>query len=289
MVFGGCIFCPRLRFLQARLQKSHPKTLRQRTKLRYGRRRQDLNIAIVDDLREDRDQLKNVLADYASAHALHFDFSVFTGGEELLENYRSLMYTIIFLDIYMDGMTGIEAAERIRAVDDETILVFLTTSEDQQGTAIHYHVYDYLLKPCDPAAIYNVMDHILRLHAGAEDKSFSFSWERINYNLKYADIVCVLSQGNNLSVLAKDGTQYKPRITFSSAKSVLTQDERFLEIMRGILVNMDYILDLTGSICYLKGGLQFPVNVRNSRKIIQIWQNFLFAQARGSLGGESNA
>ena len=248
-----------------------------------------MTIAVVDDLYEDREKLKKVLEDYAVANGLtDFMISCFQSGEELLEKYRPMMYTVIFLDIFMDGMTGIETAEKIRELDEETILVFLTTSDDSQRAAIHWHVYDYLSKDEGSEAIRRVMDRILRHHTRAATKRFSFSWERRNWALSYADIVSIQAHGNNLSIKDQSGMEYRPRMIYRVAKEVLLLDKRFLEITRGVIVNMDYITDITNSVCYMKDDVCLPISIKNRKTITQIWLNYLFAQARTEGGFEDD-
>lgn len=73
-----------------------------------------MNIAIVDDNREEIDNLKTILMDYASIHQLNIKLHCFSSAEEFLEDYQPFQYTVIFMDIYMEKMTGIQAAESIR-------------------------------------------------------------------------------------------------------------------------------------------------------------------------------
>ncbi|MBR2570916.1 MAG: response regulator transcription factor [Clostridia bacterium] len=245
-----------------------------------------MNIALVDDIALDREAQEDIFLNYAAQNHLDLSLSLFSCAEDLLRDYRPRKYTVIFLDVFMDRMSGIKAAERIRDVDDDTLLVFLTTSQESQMDAIHWHVYDYILKSDREQAIPRVMDRILKRSRKKPDgKRFSFSCNRQNYAVCYADIAAIQADGNNTVVKTGDRTEYRPRMTFSAAGEELLQDNRFLEINRGIIVNMDYIADLTGSTCLLKDGELLPVSLRNRKSIIGIWRSFLFAQARNDGGG----
>ena len=76
-----------------------------------------MNIAIVDDLTVDLQKLKILLEQYASMHRIDLEISCFHSAESFLAEYRPYQYTILFLDIFMDGMTGVEAAGKIREMD----------------------------------------------------------------------------------------------------------------------------------------------------------------------------
>ena len=69
-------------------------------------------------------------------------------------------------------------------------------------------------------------------------------------------------------------------MTLSSVWSRLEQDGRFLQVLRGVIVNMDYITDIEGSTCCLQGDLRLPVSVRNRAMIEQIWTDYTFSRIR---------
>ena len=239
-----------------------------------------MNIALVDDRKEDLDILETCLREYASIHQLELDLHRFTGAEELLADYRPLRYTVIFLDIFMNGMTGIEAAEQIRDIDDDTILIFLTTSDDHRADAFRCHAQDYLSKPCEQKNVFRIMDYILRMHTDRDEKRLSFVCDRKNCSVRFADLVCLETEKNYLIIRDNLGTVYKVRMTLSSIKDQLGDDPRFLTILRGVIVNMDYVKKITGNTCFLEGNIAMPVTVRNSKIIQQTFHNYHFAKIR---------
>ena len=248
-----------------------------------------MNIALVDDMQTERDALRDILRSYAAANRLELEIDTFSSAEALLEAYRPFRYTVVFLDIYMGGMTGVEAAERLRAQDSDVLLIFLTSSGEHMPDAFRFHAYDYIQKPADTGRLYRVMDDILKRHTSA-DVLLTFISDRTEYSLPFGEIVAVCSDGHYLEITDRSGTVYKARMTFSTAAGLLSRDKRFLLILRGILVNMDCILDFNGGACHLKGGLRLPINVRNSRKIEQTWQNYVFSKIRADAlekGGRS--
>ena len=63
-------------------------------------------------------------------------------------------------------------------------------------------------------------------------------------------------------------------MTFSSVCRLLEESESFLLVIRGVLVNMDYITDIRDGVCYIKGDIVQPVNGRNCKKIVQMWKDY---------------
>ena len=73
-------------------------------------------IAVVDDLERDRAWLAEKLADYMARDRLEYELTAFASGEGFsaaLE--QGQRFNLVFMDIYMDGITGIEAAQALRS------------------------------------------------------------------------------------------------------------------------------------------------------------------------------
>lgn len=240
-----------------------------------------MNIAIVEDTQVGIEILRNLLFEYAAANGVSLDVDCFVSAEDFLRNYHSFRYTLIFMDIYMGGMDGIEAAERLRETDSATLIVFLTASSSHMPQAFNVHAYDYIRKPIDPVRLYRLMDEIRGMQGRKSNESeLSFVCSRKEYSLPFSDIVSITVSGNYLEVTAKDGKVYSPRMTFSAACDRLAKDTRFLMVLRGVLVNMDEIESFSEHSCCLRNGSELPINVKSAKKIRQIWMNYSFARRR---------
>lgn len=241
-----------------------------------------MNIAIVEDMHVDSEILKAQLMDYASARRLKLDIDIFESAEELLADYQPLKYTVIFLNVYFqNGMNGPEAAEILRDQDNYTLLVFLTSSKDHMPNAFKVHAYDYIEKPIDSSRLFQMMDDLLKqIHVQPEIPRMHFISQRKEYSLPYSEIISVATTANYLEITERTGSVFRTRMTFASAYDQLSKDPRFLLIMRGILVNMDYIIDISEKTCHMEGDIFLPINIRNSKKIEQIWNNYIFAKKR---------
>ncbi len=244
-----------------------------------------MNIALVDDLPRELARLSEVIAEYASKNHVSVDVKTFRGAEELLADYRPLQYTLIFLDIYMDGMSGVDAAKRIRETDRDTPIVFLTTSPEHTFDAFDVHAFQYLLKTPDDAAmrqnIYRVMNEIAAMTRPAGEQTLAFSAEGAEQSVAYSDVVFVSSEKNYVQITDRAQNVYRARKTFSEVCAVLGKDARFLQINRGILINMDHITAFGKETCALSGGYTLPVNVREQKKLDQIRKNYVFSRLHG--------
>ena len=236
-----------------------------------------MNIAIVDGNETDRLRLERTLKQYAVMNELDCQIDFFSSGEAFLRNYRPFQHVVVFLDINMDGISGIEVAKTLRETDDDTILVFATNSEEHRPEAFSVFATAYLIKPCPDEQVFRLMDHILRRKTKTAQR-FTFSYDRKEYSLPFADLVSIETDGNYIRIKNRDGESFRTRMTFLQAQTQL--DSRFLILMKGILVNMDYIEQIHDTLCIMRSGDSFPLRVKTKRELKQTWQNYKFASIR---------
>lgn len=105
-----------------------------------------LRIAIVDDEAQVRSQFQEYVARYSTEHQQQFRLSVFNFAELFLTNYRPV-YDIIFMDIDMPGMNGLDAAHRLRALDERAVLVFVTNLAQYAIKGYEVSAADFVVKP----------------------------------------------------------------------------------------------------------------------------------------------
>lgn len=112
-----------------------------------------MRIAIVDDLAAERTLLKDRLERQLQRRTVQADILEYESSETFLEAAREAPFTAAFLDIYMDGMTGMEAAKKLRETDTDCLLVFTTTSTDHALEGFQVRALHYLVKPFTEADI----------------------------------------------------------------------------------------------------------------------------------------
>ena len=89
------------------------------------------------------------------------DILEYESGETFLEAARKAPFTAAFLDIYMDGMAGMEAAKKLRKTNTDCLLVFTTTSTDHALEGFQVRALHYLVKPFTEADIDALTDELL--------------------------------------------------------------------------------------------------------------------------------
>ncbi len=104
-----------------------------------------IRVAIVEDNLEEQRKLFSLLEKYSLNRNCEFCFSCFVSGEDLLKQFVEHMYDLVFLDIVLPGMNGIETASTIREKDRNVILICVTTEHQYAIEGYKVELLDYLL------------------------------------------------------------------------------------------------------------------------------------------------
>lgn len=111
---------------------------------------------IVDDEAPARSELRYLLAGHPQIEVVGEAAS----APEALELARELRYDVVFLDVEMPGLTGLEAAPLVRERRDPPAVVFVTAHERYAIDAFAVEAFDYILKPVDPDRLARVVERL---------------------------------------------------------------------------------------------------------------------------------
>jgi len=137
-----------------------------------------LRIAICDDESYFAEELKELLSGYMMEKGLVFEIDTYNSGEELVGlGIKVIQYKVVFLDINMEKVDGITAAEKIRRISKEVFIVFVTAYMDYSLEGYRLDVVRYLLKGDANfrATVNECMDAIInKLNYSIRKKEFRF-------------------------------------------------------------------------------------------------------------------
>lgn len=115
-----------------------------------------INIAICDDEINIINKTKKLIQDYDKED---IDIYIYESGDELINSDKE--FHIIFLDIDMKGLDGIETAKKLREYDKKVKIIYVTNYTDYTYSAFSVHAFGYLVKPLNKKELYNQLDEAL--------------------------------------------------------------------------------------------------------------------------------
>lgn len=241
----------------------------------------DIRLCVVDDRKEDRDMLKEDLKHFFELRSsFNYSCDEYPDGESFLSSYRSNAYDLVFFDIQMPGISGIELANQLRDLDADILIVFTTTSREFAFDAFPIHPFDYLVKPFTQDRLNKVLSEMIRV-LSQEEPFVQIRIPRDVIDVQLRSIVAVESHGHSVHVMLDDKRIIVSTMRFSEIEELLTSDARFLPCNRGVVINMDHVLSLDQDIFRMKDGSTYPLRVRERAKIVSKYTKYMLTRVSG--------
>lgn len=105
-----------------------------------------IRIAIVEDEVRYQEQLIEFLRKFEQDRGENIEVEIYSDGDEIVENYKA-QFDIILMDVQMQFMDGMSAAEEIRKMDTEVVIIFITNMAQYAIKGYEVDALDYVLKP----------------------------------------------------------------------------------------------------------------------------------------------
>lgn len=239
-----------------------------------------MKIAIVDDEVQAREELQQALCACGIEPVAQAEMQMFASGEAFLEAFSPEAFQLIFLDICMEGLNGIETALAVRQQAEHLPIVFLTSSADYALDGYQAFPAGYLLKPV--SQVLPQLGEILRrclpklaaavLAVQRNGHELRLSVDRI----AYVDV-----QGNHRSggrrgsvIHLQDGEVLPVDTPYAEVTAALAQAD-FVECYNRLLVNFAAVANLLDDSFVLKNGERLPISRRLYRETAREYMDYL--------------
>lgn len=217
-------------------------------------------IAVVEDDPNDRKKLLQCLHRYEEEKLLKFEIVEFPDGEDLVTGY-SADYDLILMDIEMAFLNGMKAAEKVRELDQNVAIIFITNAPQYAIKGYKVRALDYVLKPISCFSFAESLNHAF-IHMKKEEKQYiTISLKGGKMRLETGKICYVEVQDHLLIYNTTDG-KFIAKGTMHDAETQLSQ-EQFYRCNRCYLVNLDYVENYQGSDITVNGD---SIQVSRSRR-----------------------
>ncbi|MXP75936.1 response regulator [Lachnospiraceae bacterium WCA-9-b2] len=229
------------------------------------------HIAVCDDLQRDREEICLVLKEELEAFDADARFIKFGSGNALLKAWekKKIDFHIVFLDIFMEGLDGIETARRLRASGYKEAIIFLTTTQDFAIEGYEVDAAGYLLKPLEKIKLRQLLKRLFK-----REKPALITLRQGNkvYTFAPSEIVYIESNRNRLSIhTVKETIFYYGRL--DEIEKILPE-KSFLRCHQSFLVNMDRVYGAK-DVFHMETGDLVPIRVRERRAIREAYFRYM--------------
>lgn len=238
---------------------------------------EQLRIGVCEDDKKVRDDLCERIASLEMNTVIEVDDS----AEKMLKAFYPGKFDLIFMDIYMTGMTGIEALQQIRKVDDHVEVAIMTTSQDFALDAYRLHVMRYIEKPVKTEDVRDVLTIVQRKKEAAPH--FEFRDGAQAYRLPF-DVITYLEQSGRKVDVFQVG-QETPLVFRGKIDDVAAQfpEDTFFRCHKSYLVNLAHVkcIDRELMTFIMQDGKQVHIRRQSFFAAKRAYEAYLFSITEG--------
>ena len=225
-----------------------------------------LNIAICDDSREDRKRLRKFLEETGFLVSIQ----EFESGEALLRLEEN--FPVIFLDIDMKGISGIETARLLRKKDKKAKIIYVTAYDDFREYAFSVHAFAYFVKPLDGEKIRQILKEAMEYTEEEMDVLLGFETETGFRKIGSRDILYLEYRNRKVRLVTLAGE-------FWLRESIGAMEKRlapygFYMPHKSFVVNFFHVKNLKGYDITMSDGSLVPLSQKKSsvfREELAVW------------------
>lgn len=213
-----------------------------------------LNTVIIEDCEDTRFVLRKILSEIPSINVI----GEADNGDDGLSLIMDKKPDIVFLDIQMPGINGVEIAKRTaelnKVSDSKTYIIFATAFIDFAVDAFEYYAIDYLVKPYNLArietAVNKVIDRFIS-NQGRPEKKIIIKTTDNGINLIKHDEICFITKEGRWTYIYTTSNKIKVSETLESLEKNL-EDSPFKRCHKGFIANLKRIREIrpAGNTCY---------------------------------------
>lgn len=230
-----------------------------------------MKIAICDDTLADAKHLYGICSETNILN--ESETEIFTSAEKLLELYKAnpTCFDLLFLDVDMPQINGIELGKKIKAISPQTIIIFTTNYPQFAIDAFDCEAFHYILKPCHKEKVYSVLSKAIdkyKLTHKYHMVKVKNQIRRIAINDIYYIECCrkhIIYHLKNEVVETVD--------KLSSVYNALS-DFGFYQIHQGYIVNFDKVYEFKDSFVVLDDGRTVIISVRKKKEVLLAYAKF---------------
>ena len=231
-------------------------------------------IVICEDSEIDREILKSALMQYFEEISEKLEIIEYISADAMVadveEGYAELGADVLFLDIHMEGMNGMQAAHKLRNLHRKVPIIFLTGVPEFAVESYEVGAAGYLLKPFDESKLRDLLSRILKTE---RKRRIAVKVGR-QYRYPYIeDIMYVESSAHTLKIHLKDGTEISSVEKLGDIEKRLNE-KRFLRCNQSYLVNMDFIRDADNSSFIMQDGTEIPIRIRGKKDMLDAYNSY---------------
>lgn len=228
-----------------------------------------IHIAICDDEKCMAEKIEKMTVVFFRKKNTEISVVQYFSGEDLLKSSEKI--DLLFLDIGMQGLDGMETARRLREQGYKGYLIFITVLKEMVFQSFEVRSFDYFVKPVEEAYFEKTMERLflsMQDHVSPEKENLLIQKGNESTIISFQDIVCceIIDRKVYLYLATGEVIDYYDRIENLEKKV----DERFFRCHRSYLINLNHLKSYRNNTAYMANGKEIPVSRLRSREFSNV-------------------
>lgn len=230
-----------------------------------------IRIAIVEDEKEAQGRLVSYITRYYDNDLVKFSIKIFDKCEPFIYNYKP-EFDIVFMDIGLPGVNGMDAAHELRKADPVVVIIFVTSLAQYAVKGYEVSAFDFVVKPVNYADFELKYKRAEKVIEGRNETSITISDRAKTMRISTNDIIYIEVQGHYLYFHTAEDV-LKGYGTMANLEKMLSGKD-FMRCNSCYLINAKYIMKVEGYSVYLKNGEEIPISRQRKKQFmteLTIW------------------
>ncbi|MCM1315658.1 MAG: LytTR family DNA-binding domain-containing protein [Prevotella sp.] len=235
-----------------------------------------LKIAIVDDEQCIIEEIKDIVISFFREQDKSIEISCFTSGEEIVSYHHS--YDLIFLDIQMQGMDGIDTAVELRKICKKAVMFYVTNYSNEMARSFSVHPFAFIEKPINKTIIRrNLQDYMDYVFKEQDFKSIQFETMTGMAFIRPEEILYFEYIGNRKIRLVCDTIEFFLQNSIKNIYSLVKQ-YGFMKPHQSFIVNPDKIKAVFELYLLMIDNTKIPIPLKKKKAVKAEIEEYLCKQ-----------
>lgn len=227
-------------------------------------------IAIIDDDSDILNMIYDKTKEIFNAAGLNPEISYFTNPHQLDIN---ICYDILFLDINMPDLNGIDLAEKYVEKYQDTFIIFITNKYDLVFNAFSVHPFDFIKKENLDTGLTQTIKHLIN-KLNKINKTITLHDKNNIINLKCKDIIFCESYGHRCYIHTTRGTIETTKYKLSNIENIIASPD-FYMINQSYLIHWKYVTRIENKNAIFENGSSLLISKRRLKESLASYQKYI--------------